>query len=580
MESPVLFALAAAGGVASASGVGLWTVRRTRPCAVLLAFGGLATVAAALLDTTEHAGAARPVLVATFAVLAPLALTTYPRFAWRHPVDFVALVTVGAAGAMAVVYADDDAVTGSMGLVLGCVLLGYTWWRIERADADDRRSLTWMSLAVTLAALVAFVVAFVRLGVAGEVVGVLTAGLVGPALYVGVRRPEVVDVRGLVVRMVVLATAAVGYVAVFMSVESLVEILGGEAPPVGTLAVMGALAATTFHPLQVVLRGVVDELLFGARPDPLGAATQVVGYIGDDPATALHAVREALVLPYAALRIDGTTVATSGVEVTHTRTVPLGPGTDRIGDLVVGLRAGDLALSPGDQHVLRLVAPLLTQTLRAQALAGELQESRGQAIAAIEEERRRLRRDLHDGLGPRLSGIAFTSDAVRNLVRNNPESAEQLLQALRQETVTAIEEIRGLVYAMRPPALDELGLVGALRQHASTLRRPDGTPLRVDVRADELADLPAAVEVAAYRIVVEALANAVRHSGSVDASICLALRDGTLDIEVTDTGAADTAWRSGVGLASMRERAAELGGTVTASGTRHGGRVHAALPLP
>ena len=580
MDPLVLFALAAAGAGAAASGLALLPVRRTRVCAVLMALAGLATVSATLLDATDRPDAADAALTAALALLLPLALVTYPALAWRHPVDFVALVTIAAAGVMAVVRAGDLAVVSSMGLVLGCVLLGYTWWRLERADADDRRSLTWMSLAVTLAALVVFVVEFLRLGDAGSVVGALTTGLIGPALVIGVRQPEVVDVRGLVVRVVVFATAAVGYVAVFMSVESLVEILGGEVPPVGTLAVIGALAAATFHPLQVVLRGVVDELLFGARPDPLGAATQVVGYVGDDPATALDAIREALVLPYAALRIDGTTVAASGVEVTHTRRLPLGQGADRIGDLVVGLRAGDLSLSAGDQHVLQLVAPLLTQTLRARALAGQLRESRGQAIAAIEEERRRLRRDLHDGLGPRLSGIAFTTDAARNLVRNDPESAEQLLRALRLETVTAIEDIRGLVYGMRPPALDELGLLGALRQYAATLRGPDGTPLQVGLDADRLTELPAAVEVAAFRIVVEALANAARHSGGADASVHLARRDGTLEVEITDTGTADPAWQSGVGLTSMRERAAELGGSVTAGGTSGGGRVHATLPLP
>jgi signal transduction histidine kinase len=579
MAPAVLFALAAAGAGAAVSGIALLAVRRTRVCAVLLALAGLATIAATLLDATDHAGA-RHVPTAAVALLLPLTLATYPRFAWRHPVDFVAVLTIAAAGAMAAFRAGDIAVVSSMGLVLGCVLLAYTWWRLERADADDRRSLTWMSLAVTLAALVVFVVVFLQLGGAGAVVGALTAGLIGPALFIGVRRPEVVDVRGLVVRVVVFAAAAVGYVAVFMSVESAVEILGGDAPPVGTLAVIGALAAATFHPLQVVLRGIVDELLFGTRPDPLGAATQVVGYIGDDPAAALDAIREALVLPYAALRLDGTTVAASGMEVTHTRTLPLGLGADRIGDLVVGLRPGDLTLSAGDEHVLRLVVPLLTQTLRARALAGEVQESRGQAIAAIEEERRRLRRDLHDGLGPRLSGIAFTTDAARNLVRHDPESAEQLLRTLRQETVTAIEEIRGLVYGMRPPALDELGLLGSLRQYTSTLVNPAGTPLRVDLDADGIADLPAAVEVASYRIVVEALTNAARHSGTVDASVCLALRDGILQVDITDAGAADTPWRSGVGLASMRERAAELGGSLTAESTPDGGRVHAILPLP
>ena len=186
----------------------------------------------------------------------------------------------------------------------------------------------------------------------------------------------------------------------------------------------------------------------------------------------------------------------------------------------MGLRPGDLTLSRDDEHVLALTAPLLAQTLRAQALAAEVRESRGQTVAALEEERRRLRRDLHDGLGPRLSGIAFTSDAARNLLRTDPTEAERLLRDLRAETVTAIEEIRQLVYAMRPPALDELGLVPALRQQASGLRRSDGTPLTVTLTAPaDLPALPAAVEVAAYRIVMEALANVARHTSATSADV-------------------------------------------------------------
>ena len=94
--------------------------------------------------------------------------------------------------------------------------------------------------------------------------------------------------------------------------------------------------------------------------------------------------------------------------------------TTAVGEIVVGLRAGDLTLAQSDADVLRIVAPLLAQTLRAQALARDLQASRNAAITAIEEERRRLRRDLHDGLGPTLSGVAFSADAARNQLVGDP----------------------------------------------------------------------------------------------------------------------------------------------------------------
>jgi signal transduction histidine kinase len=223
---------------------------------------------------------------------------------------------------------------------------------------------------------------------------------------------------------------------------------------------------------------------------------------------------------------------------------------------------------------------LLAQTLRARALAADLQESREATITAREEERRRLRRDLHDGLGPRLSGIAFTSDAVRNLVRTDPEAADALLKQLRADTTTAIEDIRRLVYAMRPPALDELGLVPALRQQAVGLLTADGRPLAVDlVVADPLPPLSAAVEVAAYRIVVEALTNVARHTTATAATVALGPGPGGLVVDVSDDGSTGSDWVAGVGLSSMRERAAELGGSLTAGPTPAGGRVVAVLPV-
>jgi len=286
------------------------------------------------------------------------------------------------------------------------------------------------------------------------------------------------------------------------------------------------------------------------------------------------------VLPYAALVVDGVPLAMSGSETTHTHSLDL----DGAGELVVGLRAGDLGFSDGDHQVLRLTVPLLAQTLRARTMAAELMESRGQTIAAVEEERRRLRRELHDGLGPRLSGVAFTADAARNLIRTDPGGAEKLVAQLRADTATAIEEIRHLVYAMRPPALDELGLVPALRQQALGLRNRVGEPVTVRVSAPEdLPDLSAAVEVAAYRIVTEALTNVARHSTSPSAWVRLDATAAGLSLEVTDSGTSSSGsakdWRPGVGMSSMRERASELGGSLEAGPGPGGGRVVALLPL-
>ncbi|WP_052590309.1 sensor histidine kinase [Luteipulveratus mongoliensis] len=574
-----LVAIAALGVSSLASGLAMLVVRRARTSAILLVCAGCVAIAGAVLDATDHEDPGRALLTCAAALLFPLAVTTYPRTAWRHPVDFVALCVISGAGVLATVQWSNESVTTAMGFTTALALIAHTWWRIERADRETRRTLLWPALAGGAAGLVAGFASFLIPSTVGGTISVAVLVVVPIAMYVGVSRPDVVDVRGLIVQVVVLAVVFIAYISMYVSIESLLEVLGSDSPPpVGVMAVLGAIVATTFHPLRVVLRGVVDELLFGARPDPLGAATQVAGQIGDDPVLALRAIREALVLPYASLRVGDDEVAVTGAPVTHTRTLPLSVG-DAGGELVVGLRAGDLTLSSGDEHVLSLVAPLLAQTLRARALATDLHHSRGQTVTALEEERRRLRRDLHDGLGPRLSGIAFTSDAARNSVRANPARAEELLAALRAETGTAIEEIRQLVYGMRPPALDELGLIRALRQQADTLRVADGQPLLVTMTAEDLR-LPAAVEVAAYRIVVEGLRNVARHSGSDRAGVLLVCLDGHLTIEIRDHGPDASPWTAGVGLASMRERAAEVGGQLTATPTPDGGLVRAVLPLP
>jgi signal transduction histidine kinase len=554
---------------ATASGTALLVRRVAVLSAGLMTLAGLAGVTAAVLVVGGHRHSAELLGMTAGVFLAPLALATYPHARWRSLPDFLALVVLGGCGLIATIYLDAG-VLFLMGLIQAVTFLAHTWWRIETAPAAERRALTWLALVVSIGALVSFFATFSAEGVTSSTLddlGLVVFALVGPALYVGATLPDLVDVRGLVVGTVV---------TVFVLELALLDALGApdELNP-GALGVLAALAALAYQPTRVVLRGVVDELLFGARPDPLGAASAVAGRIGEDPVVALRAIREALVIPYAALLVDGVPLAASGTETTHTRTLDL----DGAGELVVGLRPGDLSFSPGDEHVLRLTVPLLAQTLRARALAEDLIESRGQTIAAVEEERRRLRRELHDGLGPRLSGVAFTSDAARNLIRTDPAAAEEMVGQLRADTVTAIEEIRRMVYAMRPPALDELGLVPALRQQALGLRNRDGQQVSVRVSApDAFPDLPAAVEVAAYRIVTEALTNVARHSTSASASVRLDPAEDGLHLEVTDLGASD-AWRPGVGLASMRERAAELGGTLEAGPGPAGGRVAALLPM-
>lgn len=519
---------------------------------------------------------------------APLAVCLYPRPDLRHPAEFIAAATVGAAGVVAVADPGDPGTTSAMAMISVLVLICRLWWRLERGPADERGPLLWLAFALGCAGLVAGLGMFAGDGSsAGGVVGVAAFAVVGPVMAVGLRRPDVVDVRGLIVHAVVVGVTVLLYVALFVGGASALGLRDdGEPTSLGVLALLGAGCALAFYPTTVVLRGVIDQLLFGDRPDPLLAATQVADRIGDDPVMALRAICETLVLPYACLRADGRELASSGTAVTHTRTLPLPLGGNSVGEIVVGLRAGDLTLAAADADVLRIVAPLLAQTIRARALAADLQASRGAVIAAVEDERRRLRRDLHDGLGPTLTGVAFATDAARNKLRDGDgAAADALLARLRADTADAIAEIRRLVEGLRPPALDELGLVAAVRQQAHAMHTAAGAPLAVTIEAPQpMPDLPAAAEVAAYRIVVEALTNVARHAGSPTAHVTLSVngagRDpAVLDITVADAGGTGTPWTPGVGMSSMRERVEQVGGELHAGAAPSGGLVRASIPL-
>ena len=261
-----------------------------------------------------------------------------------------------------------------------------------------------------------------------------------------------------------------------------------------------------------------------------------------------------------------------GTPTDHRRIFPIDLNDEHIGDLVVGIRPGDLGLSRDDERVVTLSLPILVQTIKARSQAASLQRARVASASAREEERRRLRRDLHDGLGPRLTGIAFTADAAR--LAATDDATTPMLDRIRHEAEMAINEIRELAYGLRPPALDELGLLGAIKVKTDSLQ---GLPIHVE--ASDLPALPAAVEVAAYRIVMEALTNAARHSGATRAEVALRVGDDCLTMDVSDNGNSGGEWVPGIGLTSMRERASELGGTVVHRRTPTGTTVTAELPL-
>jgi signal transduction histidine kinase len=210
----------------------------------------------------------------------------------------------------------------------------------------------------------------------------------------------------------------------------------------------------------------------------------------------------------------------------------------------------------------------------------ELQRSREGLVSAREEERRRLRRDLHDGVGPQLAALMLELETAGDLVSENPEASAHMGK-LSERAREIVSDVRHSVHALRPPALDELGLVGALREGTIQLGMA-GLHVSVEDTGD-LSNLPAAVEVACYRIAQEALANVVRHAGADSCSIRIRLDDGAcaLVVEIEDDGrGVRPDDRAGVGMISMRERTEELGGRCTVTPLPGGGTlVKAILPF-
>ncbi|WP_300008838.1 sensor histidine kinase [Pseudonocardia sp.] len=461
--------------------------------------------------------------------------------------------------------------------------------RYRNGGEQLRRQLLWLVLAVLV-----MVVALVVWGPGGDgplVLILLCIAAVPAAMTIAVLRHHLLDIRLAVSRAVLYGLLTAGAVGAYLGLVAVADAvlrsdigpgdigpgdIGPGSPLLATL-----LIAVGFNPVRVRLQRVVDRALYGDRADPVRAVSRLgarlASHAGTDPADGPAVVREALRLPYAALRSGGVEQAADGEPTERVETVALVYRGEQVGELVVGVRTGQQRLDRADRAVLELLAAPLAIAVHATALSDAVQRSREHIVAAREEERRRLRRDLHDGLGPVLTGMTFLADAATNLLRTDPDRALELLGRLRAGAGEGLDDIRRLVHELRPPSLDELGLVGALSRRADLLRST-GRDVVVEAPA-ELPPLTAAVEVAAFRIAEEALTNAIRHSRADHVRAELVV-NGALEVTVTDDGGpARAPWRPGVGMASMRERATEIGGTCEIGPVPAGGRVRARLPL-
>jgi len=342
--------------------------------------------------------------------------------------------------------------------------------------------------------------------------------------------------------------------------------------------------ALTFIPVHRWVRAGVHELIYSHQENPYPALTQINQHFDSTLApnsilpTIAGTIARALKLPYA--EIEAQARDTSGApapQVAAFGKPPKGASVERVpltyhgttvGELRVTARRWDQPLSQSDLTHLHDLAQHVGIALYAAQLTADLQRARERLVVAREEERRRTRNNLHDGLAPTLSSLQLQLGAVRNLMRNDPDQAETIINELRKDLRSATAEIRRLVYDLRPPMLDELGLVGAIKG----LKLP-GPEMCFEVNApDPLPTLPAAVEVAAYRIVTEAIHNVSKHAQATECVVCIEVAGGLLTLRVTDNGKGlPDGLRAGVGMHSMQERAAELGGTLAVQPREHGG---------
>jgi signal transduction histidine kinase len=399
------------------------------------------------------------------------------------------------------------------------------------------------------------------------------------AVLVGVVRYRLLGI--VVSRALVYAALTAAVVLLYLAVAGLAAaVLGRTLSPV-TGAVTAALLAVALGPARTRLQAAADRLVYGRRRDPVTAVTE----LGDRVARAeetdllpavLETVTAALRAPVARVVPPGGPVPAGGGVA-----VPLRVGGRDVGTLTVAERSPGEPFTAGDRRLLAALAPQVAAVVRALELTGSLERERDRVLTATHAERDRIRRDLHDGLGPSLAGVGLGVQAVQARLGEGADPATRaLLARVREEVDGAVGEVRRILDGLRPAPLDEVGFVAAVQRHAEALA--PSVPVRVT--AEPLPPLPPEVETAAYRIAQEALTNVARHSGARSAEVGLRARDGRLEVAVADDGAGfpaeDGAPRpAGVGLASMRTRARAVGGELTVSSGPAGTRVVAGLPL-
>ena len=454
-------------------------------------------------------------------------------------------------------------------LVVAVLGLRVKW---GRADALVRQQLLWFAAAFALPLLC------LPLAVTPWASPWLFAAVSAPipiALGIALLQRRLYDIELVMSRSLTYLLVFAGAVAIYAGTIAAVGILLRRPGAQWLPWVGAAVVALVFTPLRLGVSSVANRVTYGhwSAPADVLAATERRLRDATDLPGLLHAMvtelADLLRLPYLELLDTQGDVVCGAGQGTSRPTEEL--ALTAYGAPVGTMRWASTPLGSNDRRLLDAVARQLGEALHAIALVEALRQAQERLVVTREEERKRLRRDLHDGLGPSLAALGMEVDGLRNrMPALRPEQTDAELLALRQGIQRTVLEVRRVVEGLRPPALDELGLDGAVHQLARRLATPAGAaaapgrPVTIDatVQLNGLPELPAATEVAAFRITQEALTNAIRHANASHVLASITVEDDELVVRVRDDGHGLAASRDdGVGLSAMRERAEELGGS-------------------
>jgi len=546
---------------------------------------------------------ARPVATGVLAALLPWELVRTTR---RTSVEIVWWMTAGTIAAVAVGYAVDFSQPVLVALeylvalsaTAATIRLIVLWWKQRRID-DPLPAVAAIGSAAAWLAVVPEMMEFgyqAPLGnSAGAMFTVATLPLLVVAAVVYALRERPGRFQGIshdVISWVLVSGAIlVMYAGGAVGISFLLGLLGKD-PPFASLLLTTALIAIVIDPVRRRTRDAADRLVWGARDDPLEIVRGVVEQVGPDsgeellPALAESLQRD-LRLEFVAIDVSDPNApngwrheAKLGPETTYTRTVELDQHGEVVGRLVVGWEYGPM-LRARDEHVLTELVGPLALAVGWVRLTADLRRTSVAVVSARDEERRRLWRDLHDGLGPALYSVSMgLRTQLRRIDRGDADDVMVLRQAierLAQDVDSISSDLRRIVRDLAPAALEQLGLVGAVEQFAR------GCESQIDIHTtlpSERVVLPAAVELASYRIVMEGVTNVLRHARAGQCWLTITTGD-TVEIDIVDDGIGINGHaHDGFGIPSIRERAEELGGSAEFRPNHPSGtHVHACLPV-